>query len=261
MNSLATLGNSEIPTNFWLEPGKRNFIRRDADQRIQSPWIQAPPQHFVAALHNGTTTGVLKHRLMRLNSTVRCEDISASAFPSPCGGRNPFTTSLLQSGGLNARLCVPGQRGLYPWQNLRHRQDIIEDVYIDLSMSGTTALGVSSNFTRHCTVRSTRGYFEMGNYRNGLTYGSLLEQWEEPDPLAENSEYVSVFLPPTCSECKLTTTTLSDTTIGYQIFGETTITSRRRWLAMEEGIEDHLQSMYCYSNRGVTSNYGQTQTH
>jgi len=30
----------------------------------------------------------------------------------------------------------------------------------------------------------------MGNYRNDLRYGGLLERWEEPDPLAYNSEYV-----------------------------------------------------------------------
>jgi len=114
MNSLATLSKSETPTNMWLEPGEQSFWRLGPDQRIWSPWTQATPDHFVAALRNGTTTGVLKHRLMRLNSTVRCEEFAASASPATCSGKSPFIASFVQRGGLNARLCVPGQRQ-YPW--------------------------------------------------------------------------------------------------------------------------------------------------
>lgn len=174
---------------MWLEPGEQSFWRLGPDQRIWSPWTQATPDHFVAALRNGTTTGVLKHRLMRLNSTVRCEEIAASAFPATCSGQSPFIASFVQRGGLNARLCVPGQRQ-YPWQITRNRQDITEDVFVDVSTSGALAAKASSNFTRQCTVRTTRGYFEMGNYRNDLRYGGLLDRWEQPDPLAYSSEYV-----------------------------------------------------------------------
>jgi hypothetical protein len=51
------------------------------------------PDFFVAGLPVGATTGVLRQHVMRLNSSVSCEEMDPDDFPSPCPGDRPFTVS------------------------------------------------------------------------------------------------------------------------------------------------------------------------
>ncbi|KAH7355564.1 hypothetical protein BKA66DRAFT_382204, partial [Pyrenochaeta sp. MPI-SDFR-AT-0127] len=186
-NTLSSFSNYESPPLLWpdLEHYRPYKVQMISGRRF-NPWAQYPTGYFVAALPNGTTTGVLRHRAMRLNSTVECEVIDRSAFPSPCHGGNPFLTAFGRT-GLNVRLCVPGQRGKFPWNITRNRQDIVEEVFVDAS--GSLNASEPWNFTRHCSVQTTRGYFELGNYRNKYTQGPLLDRWDEPNPFGEQSEY------------------------------------------------------------------------
>ncbi len=77
------------------------------------------------------------------------------------------------------RVCVPGEYGVHPWNLTRHRQDLAEELFLDvLAPVNYINLGyLRSNFTLHCHAGTTRGYFELGNYRNNYTYGPLLSQW------------------------------------------------------------------------------------
>ncbi|USP75253.1 hypothetical protein yc1106_02527 [Curvularia clavata] len=188
-NSLASLSSSEVPTHLW--PDLQNmapFELKEVPQMKQlGPWAQPASGFFVAALPNGTTTGILRHRAMRLNSTVRCNEIEQSSFPSTCAGENPFTSNFSSSGRFGVRICVPGQRGKFPWQLSRSRQDTVEDIFVDANSTDTNQAPVS--YTQHCTVKTTRGYFELGSDRNGGIYGPLLEQWVEPDPLAQKAKF------------------------------------------------------------------------
>jgi hypothetical protein len=196
MNSLATFDRYELPPYLWTDPGgERGFMRASSlgfQRKIPGPWIQPIPDYFVAALPNATTTGVLRHRLMRLNSTVDCKRIDQSSFPSPCQGQRPFAASYSWTTGPAVRLCVPGERGLHPWQISRNRQDIKENLYLDVSglapATGSRNTTYNTTLTLHCMVGSTRGYFELGNYRNDLRPGPLLDRWEELGPYAERSE-------------------------------------------------------------------------
>ncbi|KAF2819734.1 hypothetical protein CC86DRAFT_361976, partial [Ophiobolus disseminans] len=188
MNSLATFNGYEYPPHLWQDPsGLRPYYLDTTSTSLkrQGPWTARQPwnDYFVAALPNATMTGVLRQRVMRLNSTVVCLNIARSDFPSSCAGEDPFVVSISRARQTEIRLCVPGRRGAFPWQLTRNMQNITEDVYMDLSGANST------NLIRRCTVHTVRGYFELGNYRNGETHGPLLERWEEPDRFAAQSEY------------------------------------------------------------------------
>lgn len=95
MNVLPTFGSEEFPQNFWLEPDSRQPVRDDdilglTDPHSYGAFAQPGLTSFAAALPNGTTTGVLRQRLMRLNSTVVCNELNSSDFPSTCSGNNPW---------------------------------------------------------------------------------------------------------------------------------------------------------------------------
>jgi hypothetical protein len=196
MNTLATFDRFEIPPYLWNDPGAISGLIQSSSlgsrSKTPGPWMQPTQGYFVAALPNATTTGVLRHRLMRLNSTVDCDQIDTSSFPVSCEGQRPFSASYNWTEGPAIRLCVPGERGLYPWNLSRNRQDITEDFYLDISglapAFGNKNTAYNTSLTLHCSAETARGYFELGNYRNDLRPGQLLERWEESDPYADRSE-------------------------------------------------------------------------
>lgn len=186
-NTLVSFTRFEIPRYLWSDHGADfPFKLQTVGGKRYGPWSQPQSGFFVAALPDNTTTGVLRHRSMRLNSTAECSEIDRSAFPSSCGGERPFTSSFRRD-QLEVRVCAPGHRGSYPWKITRDRQDISEEFFI--AASGSSNNSEALEMTRHCTVRTTRGYFELGNYRNDDTPGPLLERWVEPDPYVERGKY------------------------------------------------------------------------
>ena len=189
-NKLASMPGHDVPTNLWpdLESSTPFELSDDIDLPRAGPWQQRQTGYFVAAFPNGTTTGVLRHRVMRFNSSVACTEIEQSSFPLSCKDQALFTASFSQSDQLGLRICVPGQRGLFPWSISRRRQDIAEEMFVDVNT--TDSSGAPMNYTRHCIAKTTRGYFEMGNYRNEYVPGPLLENWfESQDPFAVKGEF------------------------------------------------------------------------
>ena len=143
---------------------------------------------FVSSIEQGTITGVLRQHAMRLNSTVSCKKFSRADFPTNCNGSFPFRKWYAHSGNYT-RVCVPGHHAISPWTLSRNRQDIAEHLYLDVvedldKNRYPAAWGMISNYTLHCTAYSTRGCFELGNYRNNYTRGPLLQKWPAREELA-----------------------------------------------------------------------------
>lgn len=173
-------------------------------------WYNQPPgsgrfnrTFFVTALQNETTTGALRQHAMRLNSSIECSHVPRSNFPSTCPGARPFTNSFSHS-LLDIRVCIPGEYGVYAWTPISHRQDLAEELFLDvffpISNSDQRELGRSSNFTLYCQAETTRGYLELSNYRNNYTHGPLLTEWPGPVEMAnEFNDYLGLhadFPPP-----------------------------------------------------------------
>ncbi|KAF2676219.1 hypothetical protein K458DRAFT_437493 [Lentithecium fluviatile CBS 122367] len=146
---------------------------------------------FVTALETNTTTGVLRQHIMRMNSSVECTHIERASFPSTCAGSLPFTASYSRTGvgSSSLQVCAPGQYGTFPWSLSRNRQDLSEEIFIDIQQNSSLQDRSDNevNVTLHCEAKTTRGYFELGNIRNGNTYGPLLERW--PSKIVMETEY------------------------------------------------------------------------
>jgi hypothetical protein len=143
-----------------------------------------PPQRmFVSALHTNTTTGILRQHAMRFNSTMECRHIEQSQFPKECTGEKPFQVKsewkAIRDTGLV--VCAPGEFDKFPWTLSRNRQDITEELYIDLNISSADEGGYSN--TMYCNASATRGYFELRNIYNNQTYSPLMDKWPTRDEM------------------------------------------------------------------------------
>ncbi|KAH6625582.1 hypothetical protein C7974DRAFT_203234 [Boeremia exigua] len=144
----------------------------------------ADQQVWIAALPADTTTGVLREHIMRLNSSVSCTNLTASAFPSTCTGTNPFRASFNYESwetrwNGTLEVCAPGDQGTYPWTLSRNRQEITEELFIRYAETYVSeSFGDDSrDGVIHCTAQTSRGYFELGNFYNGGQAGPLLDKW------------------------------------------------------------------------------------
>jgi hypothetical protein len=104
--------------------------------------------------------------------------------------RDPFSVSLQKANDTQIRVCVPGKVGSFPWTRSRSRQDLTEELYLDLYDGIPTGVDSGRNIqtvnaTIRCEAKTTRGFFELGNIWNNDTYGSLLGQWPSRGAMLE----------------------------------------------------------------------------
>lgn len=187
-NDLEPAQMAVIPAQYILPRMKRDLAALREYQAQPFTWRDRSATtsygefpRFVAAIPEGTTTGVLREHVTRLNSTVSCTSLDMSGFPAMCAGENPFQASLEYRGDYDwgksdsnssaIDICAPGDLGKHPWTVSRNRQELSEEVFLRFSGDEYTA-GVV-----HCTGLTTRGYFELGNMHNGNTFGPLLDAW------------------------------------------------------------------------------------
>lgn len=165
---------------------KLDNLQGDAINNLLNVRIRESPSYqnilpaFFAALPFNITTGTRRYHAMRFNSTVECEFLSKDKFPANCPGSKPYNTSIEVRNDATSselRICAPGTWGTSPWTLSRNRQDIKEEVYLQLLDDSDK----DTSSTIHCSSATTRGYFELGNYRTGGAYGPLLEHWPSPD--------------------------------------------------------------------------------
>jgi hypothetical protein len=176
----------------WVSDSQTKSLRYWVFERNARP--DPTPDFFVAGLPRGTMTGILRQHLMRLNSSMSCEEIGTGDFPSPCPGDRPLVVSWEGVVDTDVRICVPGNYTAVPWTLSRSRQEHNEEMYIDIKDtnipsntewdSANPPFNTSS--TIRCTATTTRGYFELGNDSNNNTYGPLLEQWPNTAEMTEN---------------------------------------------------------------------------
>lgn len=201
INKLNDLSGYDAQTHLWPErasgsgqpPNTRiGIYSNDYTAFSFSTSNPAEPYAFYAsALPSETTTGVLRFHAMRQHSTARCENVPQSSFPSTCPGGSPFTATFLHH-QMAVKVCVPGNSSQVPWTRSRDRQDIDEELWIDVQVNPTGYVSIN-NFTTHCTSTSTRGYFELGNQYNGNVPGPLLEKWPSQEELVADFNDVGGF--------------------------------------------------------------------
>jgi hypothetical protein len=145
--------------------------------------------HFASAFPSSVDTGALRYHATRLNSSISCTTIDNTTFPETCSGSRPFVGDYTLGGGSNGnarvRWCVPGAYDVSPWTLSRNRQDITEEMYIDVV---ETIPKSSSDFyvtnAMHCIANTTRGPFELPNAFNQHKPGPLLDNWPSQQEIA-----------------------------------------------------------------------------
>lgn len=89
---------------------------------------------------------------------------------------------------LNLRVCIPNTKSGSPWQATRDRQDISEEMYMDMSFGlfdGVTGSQKLANQTFQVAVNTSLGYFALPNYNSSGIAGPLLAK--DPDSYCNNT--------------------------------------------------------------------------
>ncbi|KAL9107780.1 MAG: hypothetical protein Q9227_007402 [Pyrenula ochraceoflavens] len=132
-------------------------------------------KYWVSNLANTIATGLFQEHSLRLNSSLHCQNVTESSFPSSCDSSESFqtftSTELLDSSGnsngtFEFRVCVPNVLDRNPWNLTRNCQDISENAYIQFNADAvkymTDGLG-NKSVTLMCSSNTTAGYFSLPN--------------------------------------------------------------------------------------------------
>jgi hypothetical protein len=82
--------------------------------------------------------------------------------------------------------------GTFPWTRSRDRQDLTEELYLDLVDVGGLFGTIGERLTNisaaiRCEAKTTRGYFELGNTWINNTYSKLLDRWPSREQMLDSS--------------------------------------------------------------------------
>lgn len=186
-NQLPTLSNMDSQNHIWpilpqlgdnwlIDVGNTFYYYQKMTAKSIPFYVTAFPPDF--------NTGVLREHAIRLNTSVSCEMVPRSSYPDICPGDRPLVGEFSSTETRN-RYCVAGDYTTVPWTIDRHRQDIVEEMWVDnyipygspISLLSSFAESSVNNITVHCAANTTRGYFELPNFHNKDTPGTLLEEW------------------------------------------------------------------------------------
>ncbi|KAL0931957.1 uncharacterized protein CTRU02_212910 [Colletotrichum truncatum] len=179
---MTNITSADIQDNLWRGNNTHRSFLVGVDQKYDDSF-------WVSALSAGITTGPLRQHSMRLNSTADCQVTNRDEFPSHCDG---YATSI-EGFGVMIRTCLPDkfnnvaiERSPLP---ARRRQDIEEVLFIDAQISPEAAqapdflLDAAENVTIQCVSKTTRAFFELGNFHNELHPSEIVEEWPSDDEM------------------------------------------------------------------------------
>lgn len=183
-------------TPYWLPEAKYSSAEsRDRgdfewalglDRREDDP--DPEPLFFASSVPNGTSTGVLRQHAVRMDSKATCTKGRSS--PSGCKGASPLTASLSLP-FTKIEVCVDGDRDTNPWEINRDKQEIKENMWLQVSSWNPDPYQRPDNFTIWCESVSRRGWFELPNHHNGYKPGPLLDDWPSKGEIERGfNEYI-----------------------------------------------------------------------
>jgi hypothetical protein len=179
--------------NLWSDDGGTHANRRPGgdsscdwcikllvkDDKDQFPDEEDHMPFYFAPLPNGFSSGVYARPQYapRINTTVEYTNVTLEEFPSRCTpGRGDvfFAEYSLRYAHLAA--CIPSNISSSPWAITHNRQDITEDLFLNVS----STRGDSYALYR-ATAKSSLGYFELPSVHNDYNAGPLLDELVLPE--------------------------------------------------------------------------------
>ena len=201
--------------SFYSSSGDNPISEEDAqDQGYNN--ISAPPASqtafqakpfFTSSLTFGTDTGILRALALRMSTSLQCQDVKHTEFPSDCNetasfaanfsntqfreeaDASPSNTSYIAP-MFSFQICSPAATN---WsRGTNSSQTIREELYIDLqtwrSAATDDSWGLASqvpirfNFTYHCIADSQLAYFEPMNEWNRHQVQDMIDVKAEDFP-------------------------------------------------------------------------------
>jgi hypothetical protein len=120
----------------------------------------------------------------RINTTVTYTNMTAGEWPSNCARdtESVFFAEYHQELSTYSRMdwvvCMPTNISSSPWSATHNRQDITEELYLNISTSSSGSLG--KGFYK-ATAKTSLGYFELPSAHNGYIAGPLLNKATLPE--------------------------------------------------------------------------------
>jgi hypothetical protein len=165
--------NSETSCRYDLYDRTLDLIGSSAYSGVDGSSLWLTP------LLSDFTTGVYAEPQYapRINTTVSYTNITATEWPSECkrDTNGIFFVEYHQDVHYTTNLvaCIPTTISSSPWIATHNRQDITEELYLNISTSAGWSSGVG--FYK-ATAKSSLGYFELPSVHNGHQAGPLLNK-------------------------------------------------------------------------------------
>lgn len=135
-------------------------------------------------------TGLLTQFMPRINSSISYVVVPQTQFPQNCATMPGayYIQYVYNNTLLNLQVCMPTASSGSPWKATRDRQDISEEMYMDMTFGvfgDATGDKKPVNQTFKVVVNTTLGYFALPNYNSSGIAGPLLAK--DPDSYCNNT--------------------------------------------------------------------------
>jgi hypothetical protein len=120
----------------------------------------------------------------RINTTVTYTNMTAGEWPSTCARDTEsvffveYHRQLSTYSRMDWVVCMPTNISSSPWSATHNRQDITEELYLNISTSSSSSLG--KGFYK-ATAKTSLGYFELPSAHNEYVAGPLLDTATLPE--------------------------------------------------------------------------------
>ena len=188
------VSNDDIYRNLGIS--QSSFQSKSQNTLANITTIKDP---FWAELPSGTNTGTVRQYAPRINSTVKWEANPSGTLPPDCNMESDAFYLRFEYDDMlkyTVEICMPGNMTRSPWKPKMTRQDITEELYLNMNFSGNyDAMIVSGigahpgTYSRKLTLNTTHGYFELPNYANGKVPRPLLDHAPFNNATAEQLSY------------------------------------------------------------------------
>jgi hypothetical protein len=160
----------------WTDSGNCNGMGRSLyqlDEATSDAWFSPVASDF------NTGVSAKPQYAPRINTSITYTEVTSDGWPSECerDRGDVFFTEYHYAVeeeyyGVDVMACMPTNISDTPWQATYDRQDITEDLFFALAAPRSVAEPV----IYRVTARSTLGYFELPNAKNGNRAGPLLDK-------------------------------------------------------------------------------------
>jgi hypothetical protein len=172
--------NSEISCRYDQYDKTLDLLSSSAYSGVDSSTLWMTP--LLSDFSSGVYAG--PQYAPRINTTVSYTNITAGEWPSECtrDTEDVFFAEYhkqIEYYKTDLVVCLPTNISSSPWNDTHNRQDITEELYLNISTNGGSSRAYGEGFYK-ATVKSSLGYFELPSVQNGYKAGPLLDELSLP---------------------------------------------------------------------------------